>query len=101
LWYMSKIAIKFASSVQEKQLPSKGKNMNKHADRVKEPDILAEYDFSGGVRGMYADRFKGIKSDVVVLAPDVAEFFWDSKSVNEALRVIAKLAGKHVKKSAV
>lgn len=74
--------------------------MNKHTDRVKDPDMLTEYDFSGGVRGMYADRFKGIKSDVIVLAPDVAEVFGDSKSVNEALRVIAKLAGKHAKKSA-
>jgi hypothetical protein len=78
----------------------KGKNMNKHTECVKEPDMLAEYDFSDGVRGMYAERFKGIKSDVVVLAPDVAEVFGDSRSVNEALRVIAKLAGKHVKKSA-
>jgi hypothetical protein len=78
----------------------KGKNMKKHTDSVKEPDMLAEYDFSGGVRGMYADRFKGIKSDVVVLAPDVAKVFGDSKSVNEALRVIARLAGKQAKKSA-
>jgi hypothetical protein len=75
--------------------------MNKHMDRVKEPDMCVEYDFSGGVRGMYADRFKGIKSDVVVLSPDVAEVFGDSKSVNEALRVIAKLAGKQAKISAV
>lgn len=74
--------------------------MNKKIDRVKDPDMLAEYDFSVGVRGMYADRFKGVKSDVVVLAPDVAEVFGDSRSVNEALRVIAKLAGKQMKKSA-
>ena len=74
--------------------------MNKLTECVKEPDMLAEYDFSGGVRGMYAERFKGIKSDVVVLAPDVAEVFGDSRSVNAALRVIAKLAGKQVKKSA-
>ena len=79
--------------MREEQLPLKGKNMNKNTDRVKEPDMLVEYDFSGGMRGMYADRFKGIKSDVVVLAPDVAKVFGDSKSVNEALRVIAKLAG--------
>ncbi len=72
--------------------------MNKHTECFKEPDMLDEYDFSGGVRGMYAERFKGIKSDVVVLAPDVAEVFGDSRSVNAALRVIAKLAGKQVKK---
>ena len=87
-------------SVRERQLFMKGKNMSKLAERVKDPDMLAEYDFSAGVRGMYADRFKGIKSDVVVLAPDVAEVFGDSKSVNEALRVIARLAGKQAKKSA-
>ena len=74
--------------------------MDKHNECVKEPDMLAEYDFSGGVRGKYAERFKGIKSDVVALAPDVAEVFGDSRSVNEALRVIAKLAGKQVKKTA-
>jgi hypothetical protein len=87
--------------VQEEQLPMKGKNMNKRSESINDSDMLAEYDFSGGVRGMYADRFRGIKSDVVVLAPDVAELFGDSKSVNEALRVIVKLAGKQVKKSAV
>ena len=51
------------------------------------------------MRGLYADRFKGVKSDVVVLAPDVAEVFGDSRPVNEALRVIARLAGKQAKKS--
>ena len=49
--------------------------MNKHTECVKEPDMLAEYDFSDGVRGMYAERFKEIKSDIVVLTPDVAEVF--------------------------
>lgn len=75
--------------------------MKKHADRVQEPDMLAEYDFSAGVRGRYVDRFKGIQNDVVVLAPDVAEVFKDSKSVNEALRVIARIAGKQARKCAV
>jgi hypothetical protein len=44
-----------------------------------------EYDFSGGVRGKYASRFaRG--TNVVVLAPDVAEVFKTSKGVNDALR---------------
>ena len=43
-----------------------------------------EYDFSCGVRGKYAKSYaKG--SNVVVLDPDVAQEFPDSKSVNEAL----------------
>jgi hypothetical protein len=74
--------------------------MKKLAERVKEPEMMADYDFSNGVRGKYAERFKGVRNDVVVLAPDVAEVFQDSKSVNEALRVITRIAGKQAKKSA-
>jgi hypothetical protein len=48
-----------------------------------------EYDFGGGVRGKYAERFaKG--TNVIVLDPDVAAVFSDSKAVNEALRVLAQ-----------
>jgi len=52
-----------------------------------------EYDMTGGVRGMYARRFKG---DVVMvpIAPDVAAAFPDTDSVNEALRVRLKAAKK-------
>jgi len=57
-----------------------------------EPDeeMLPEYDFLAGVRGKYAGRYTA-GSNVVVLAPDVAEIFTDSSSVNEALRVLANL----------
>ena len=52
-------------------------------------DIRPEYDFSRGVRGKYAARFaKG--SNIVVLDPDVAAVFPDTKAVNQALRVLAK-----------
>lgn len=53
-----------------------------------DPEMLEEYDFSGGVRGKYAGRF-GRGADVVVLDPDVAEVFTDSDSVNRALRALA------------
>jgi hypothetical protein len=49
-----------------------------------------EYDFSGGVRGKYARRYvEG--TNIVVLDPDLAKLFPDSKSVNDALRVLASL----------
>jgi hypothetical protein len=55
-----------------------------------------EYDFSRGVRGKYADRYrKG--TNVVLLDPEVAAAFPDSTSVNQALRAllaIAKRTGK-------
>ena len=51
------------------------------------------YDFSGGVRGKYAARYaKG--TNVVVLAPDVAEVFPDSIAVNEALRTLVRMSEK-------
>lgn len=52
-------------------------------------DMLPEYDFSGGVRGKHAANYaKG--TNIVVLDPDIAEVFPDSKSVNEALRILVK-----------
>lgn len=50
-----------------------------------DPDLLKEYNFSGGARGKYAQRYQE-GSNVVVIEPDVAEFFPDHDSVNEALR---------------
>jgi hypothetical protein len=55
--------------------------------------MLDEYDFSKGVRGKYVQRFAE-GSNVVVLSSDVAEMFPDSESVNEALRVLVKIASR-------
>ena len=61
--------------------------MSQDMNSEPDPDMLEEYDFSNGVRGKYAGRFaKG--SNVVVLDPDVAQVFTDSKSVNQALRAL-------------
>lgn len=71
--------------------------MKRNRPAAAEPDMREEYDFSGGVRGKHADRYaRG--SNVIVLDPDVAEVFPDSKAVNEALRLLAKLAGRQAKK---
>lgn len=58
-------------------------------------DMREEYDFSGGVRGKYADRFAQ-GSNVVVLDPDVAAEFKTRQAVNDALReqLARKRAGK-------
>ena len=50
-----------------------------------DPDMLEEYDFTGGVRGKYAKRYAE-GTNVVVIDPDVAEYFPDHESVNETLR---------------
>lgn len=51
--------------------------------------MRAEYDFSAGVRGKYAQRMR-TTGTIVVLDPDVAESFPDSESVNRALRKLIK-----------
>jgi len=61
-------------------------------------EMRAEYDFSKGVRGKYAKRFAE-GSNVVVLDPDVAGMFPDSKIVNDTLRAVARIAQKHTKKA--
>jgi len=52
-------------------------------------DPRPEYDFTGGERGKYAQRFAE-GSNVIVLDPDVAKVFTDSESVNDALRSLAR-----------
>jgi hypothetical protein len=56
-----------------------------------------EYDFSHGVRGKYAARLAGRK--IILLDPDVARFFPDSKSVNEVLRALAGVLKKRGRKA--
>ena len=67
--------------------------MSQERDKARDDnDVMRdEYDFSGGVRGKYAERFaKG--SNVVVLDAAVARVFPDSASVNAALRELARIA---------
>ena len=52
--------------------------------------MLEEYDFSGGVRGKYTKRY-GEGTNVVVIDPDLAEYFPDHDAVNEALRGLAAI----------
>jgi hypothetical protein len=54
-------------------------------------EMLPHYDFSAGVRGKYASRYRE-GTNVVLLEPDVAERFPDAAAVNRALRVLANAA---------
>jgi hypothetical protein len=71
--------------------------MKKAVKTRHDPDMLDEYDFSKGVRGKYAKRYPQ-GTNVVILSPDVAQVFPDSESINEALRVLVKVARQKVKK---
>lgn len=65
--------------------------MSQELEETGNDEMRSEYDFSGGVRGKYYEAYVQ-SSNVVVLDPDVAEIFRDSASVNEALRLLAKIA---------
>lgn len=63
--------------------------------QIDNDEMLPEYDFSGGVRGKYYEAYKqaqNIPQNTIVLDPDVASVFRDSASVNEALRMLLKIA---------
>jgi hypothetical protein len=65
--------------------------MKKPLSKRRTDGMREEYDFSGGVRGKYADRYRrGI--NVVLLDPELAAAFADSKSVNNALRALVSIA---------
>jgi hypothetical protein len=65
--------------------------MKKPPSKRSAVEMRAEYDFSGGVRGKYVDRYRR-GTNVVLLDPELAEAFPDSKSVNDALRALLAVA---------
>lgn len=64
---------------------------NKH-----DQDMLSEYDFSKGIRGKYAQRYRE-GSNIIKLDDDVREIFPDARAVNEALRSLAGIIRQHEK----
>jgi len=71
----------------------KDATMKKRRSSRAAPEMSAEYDFSGGVRGKYADRYR-LGVNVILLEPEVAAAFPDSKSVNDALRALLEIADR-------
>jgi hypothetical protein len=69
--------------------------MKKTTERQEAKDELRrEYDLSklkGGVRGKYVARYR-TGTNLVLLSPDVAEYFPDEQSVNTALRALIHVA---------
>ena len=62
-------------------------------------NLRPEYEFSKGVRGKYAKQYaRG--TNLVRIAPDVRDVFPDAKSVNEALRAMARIVRSQTERSA-
>ncbi len=67
-----------------------------NVNKVNEPedDMRPEYDLTklkGKVRGKYVERYRS-GTNLVLLESDVQEAFPDAEAVNEALRMLMKVA---------
>jgi hypothetical protein len=60
-------------------------------------EMLAEYDFRGGIRGKYTQAYSG-RGQVLELPPDLAEAFPTPEAVIKALRACLELT-KSIEKS--
>jgi len=63
--------------------------MKKTSNKSARKPMRNEYDFSQGERGKYARR-SAQGTNVVILEPDVAKVFSNSKAVNVSLRKIIR-----------
>jgi hypothetical protein len=76
--------------------------MNKKTEKRNPGDELRwEYDLSrlkDGVRGKYAARYKA-GANLLLLPPDVAEYFPDDRSVNTALRKLIRVAKRPLRRT--
>ncbi len=76
--------------------------MNKNKAENLEDEMRPEYDLSqlkGRVRGKYVERYRA-GTNVVLLESDVQAAFPDAEAVNEALRMLMKVAHRQVQKQA-
>jgi hypothetical protein len=75
--------------------------MKKKPKTMDDDDLRAEYDealIRTGVRGKYAERYKA-GTNLVLLAPDVAAVFPDATAVNQALRLLMRVARTSIPRS--
>ncbi len=71
----------------------KEKTMKAKRRRPRGDEMRAEYDFSKAVRGKYYKRVMA-GTNVIILDPDVAENFKNSRAVNKALRSLLRVTAE-------
>src|SRR5713101_9160019 len=83
------------SSAPARQRGANENSMKKKTEkRERRDELRREYDLSklkGGVRGKYISRYRA-GTNLVLLSPDVAEYFPDEQSVHTALRTLLHAA---------
>jgi hypothetical protein len=98
-WDKDKAIYNLKSLVHAKLLAEKGKYMKKKIRILLKDELRSEYDKSllkGGIRSKYTKQYKE-GTNLILLAPDVAEAFPSNEAVNEALRLLIKIAKKSTK----
>ncbi len=77
--------------------------MNEETSTEMNDELRPEYDLSkllkDGVRGKYVEQYKA-GTNLVLLAPDVAQAFPNDEAVNEALRLVIQLAKLQIRTDA-
>ena len=73
--------------------------MKKQPNRVDDDEMRAEYDFSPEKIIARGPGHKKTDSTTIHLAPDVAKVFPDDQAVNEALRLLIRIARTEMKHS--
>jgi hypothetical protein len=69
--------------------------------RIRRRELRPEYDLSklkDGVHGKYVARYRA-GTNLVLLSPDVAEYFPDEQSVNTALRKLIRVAKRPLRRA--
>jgi hypothetical protein len=80
-----------ASSALVKRVLKNENTMSPQVHPDDSDEMRPEYDFSQGVRGKHYQAYRA-GTNVVFLEPDIAAVFPDSASVNQALRLLVRLA---------
>ena len=72
--------------------------MNKDKNKINGDEMRPEYDLSqlkGSVRGKYVERYQA-GTNLILLESDVQAAFPDSGAVNDALRMLMKVARRQM-----
>lgn len=77
-------------------MPTNERSTKKIMANQNDPDLLDEYDFSGGVRGKYAKRYRE-GTHLIRLDDDVAAMFPTAEEVNAVLRSLGEIIQRHEK----
>ena len=86
--------------VRENRHAENENRMNKDKNKNFEDEMRPEYDLSqltGRVRGKYVERYRA-GTNLILLESDVQAAFPDAEAVNEALRMLMKVARRQVQK---